>query len=60
MFARRMRIARWDPADEKTALACHEVHRAASERDDPVEPPMSAGTFRVFLDEGFDHNPGES
>jgi GNAT superfamily N-acetyltransferase len=55
-----MRIAQWDPADEKTTLACYEVHCAASERDDPVEPPMSAGTFRVFLDEGFDHNPGES
>ncbi len=60
MFARRMRIARWDPADEKTALACHEVHRAAAQADDPVEPPMSAGIFRVYLTEGFDHHPGEA
>ena len=40
-------------------LACHKVHCAASQADDPVEPPMSEGTFRVHLKEGFDHNPGE-
>jgi GNAT superfamily N-acetyltransferase len=55
-----MRIEQWDPADEKTLLACHGVHRAAALTDDPVEPPMSAGTFGVFLTEGFDHNPGEA
>jgi GNAT superfamily N-acetyltransferase len=55
-----MRIVRWDPADEKTTLACHEAHCAASKADDPVEPPMSAGTFCVYLTEGFDHNPGET
>jgi GNAT superfamily N-acetyltransferase len=54
-----MHIAQWDPADEKTMLACYEVNCAAHRVDDPVEPPMSAGTFRVFLTEGFDHNPGE-
>ena len=54
-----MRIARWDPADEKTTLACYEVHCAANRADDPVEPPMSEGIFRVYLAEGFDHNPGE-
>jgi GNAT superfamily N-acetyltransferase len=54
------RIEQWDPADEKTLLACHEVHRAANQADEPVEPPMSAGTFSVFLTEGFDHNPGET
>jgi GNAT superfamily N-acetyltransferase len=54
-----MRIARWDPADEKTTLACYETHRAAQQADDPVEPPMSEGTFRVYLSEGFDHHPGE-
>jgi GNAT superfamily N-acetyltransferase len=59
LFARGMRIARWDPADEKTTLECHEVHCAVSRADDPVEPPMSEGTFRVYLSEGFDHNPGE-
>ena len=55
-----MRIERWDPADEKTLLACHEVHRAVNQADEPVEPPMSAGTFGVFLTEGFDHSPGET
>jgi len=40
-------------------LACYEVNRAAHRVDDPVEPPMSEGTFRVYLDEGFDHQPGE-
>jgi GNAT superfamily N-acetyltransferase len=55
-----MRIERWDPADEKTTLASYEVHCAANQADDPVEPPMSGGTFRVFLEEGFDHNPGET
>jgi GNAT superfamily N-acetyltransferase len=59
LFARKMRIARWDPADEKTALACHEVHCAVQRADEPVEPPMSQGTFRVHLSEGFEHNPGE-
>ncbi len=59
LFARGMRIARWDPADEKTTLACYEVHCAAQRADDPVEPPMSAGTFGVYLEEGFEHNPGE-
>ncbi|HEX9041401.1 MAG TPA: GNAT family N-acetyltransferase [Trebonia sp.] len=54
-----MRIVRWDPADETTTLGCYEVHRAASRADDPVEPPMSAGTFRVHLQEGWEHNPGE-
>lgn len=60
LFAREMHIAQWDPADEKTVLACYEVHRAAAQADDPVEPPMSEGTFRVYLSEGFDHNPGEA
>ena len=54
-----MRIEQWDPADEKTTLACYEVNRAAHRADDPVEPPMSAGTFRVYLAEGFEHHPGE-
>jgi len=54
-----MRIEQWDTADEKTALACYEVNRTAHGVDDPVEPPMSAGTFRVYLAEGFDHHPGE-
>ena len=54
-----MRIEQWDTADEKTMLACYELNCAAHRIDDPVEPPMSAGTFRVYLTEGFDHHPGE-
>jgi GNAT superfamily N-acetyltransferase len=54
-----MRIARWNSGDETTTLACYEANCAAHRVDDPVEPPMSEGTFRVYLDEGFDHQPGE-
>jgi GNAT superfamily N-acetyltransferase len=53
-------IERWDPADEKTMLACQEVNRAASLADEPIEPPMSAATFGVFLTEGWNRNPGEA
>jgi GNAT superfamily N-acetyltransferase len=35
------------------------VHRAANVVDEPVEPPMNAGTFGVFLREGFEKTPGE-
>jgi GNAT superfamily N-acetyltransferase len=55
-----MRIDRWDPADETTAMACYEVHRAAHLADDPIEPPMSAGTFGLFLRQGFEKTPGET
>jgi GNAT superfamily N-acetyltransferase len=54
-----MRIAQWDPADEKTLLGCHAADCAAGQVDDPVEPPWSLGSFRVYLDEGHEHNPGE-
>jgi GNAT superfamily N-acetyltransferase len=60
VLARAMRIERWDPADEKTLLGCYEVHRAASLVDDPIEPPMSAGVFAVFLRQGFEKTPGEA
>jgi GNAT superfamily N-acetyltransferase len=55
-----MRIERWDPDDETTALGCYEVHRAANQADEPIEPPMSAGTFGLFLREGFEKTPGET
>ena len=55
-----MRIERWDPTDETTALGCYEVHRAANLADEPMEPPMSAGTFGLFLREGFEKTPGET
>jgi len=59
-LAGMMRIERWDPADEKTLFACYEVNRAASLADEPIEPPMSAGTFGVFFAEGWDSNPSEA
>jgi RimJ/RimL family protein N-acetyltransferase len=55
-----MRIERWDPDDETTALGCYEVHRAANLADEPIEPPMSAGTFGLFLRQGFEKTPGET
>jgi GNAT superfamily N-acetyltransferase len=54
-----MRIERWDPADETTAMAVYESHRAAHLADEADDPPMSAGTFGLFLREGFDKTPGE-
>jgi GNAT superfamily N-acetyltransferase len=55
-----MRIAQWDPADEKTARACHEIMIAAQAVDDPVEPPISYGPFRFFFREGWDKTPCET
>ena len=60
VLAGGMRIERWDPADETTALGCYEVHRAANLVDEPIEPPMSAATFGLFLREGFGKTPGET
>ena len=60
MFAGQMRIEPWDPTDETTALGCYEVHRAANQADEPIEPPMSAGTFGLFLREGFGKTPGDA
>jgi RimJ/RimL family protein N-acetyltransferase len=54
-----MRIERWDPADAGTPSACYEVFRAAHLTDEPLEPPMSAGSFRTRLMEGPGKNPGE-
>jgi GNAT superfamily N-acetyltransferase len=54
-----MRIQRWDPADETTAAACYEVHRAAHLADEADDRPYSAGTFDLYLREGFDKTPGE-
>ena len=55
-----MRIERWDPADETTTAACYQVYRAAHRADDPIEPPMSAGAFGLFLRQGFEQTPGET
>jgi GNAT superfamily N-acetyltransferase len=55
-----MRIAQWDPADEKTLRACYELMVAAQSVDDPVEPPPSYGPFCFFFREGWEKTPGES
>jgi GNAT superfamily N-acetyltransferase len=55
-----MRIERWNPVDETTALGCYEVHRAAHLADEPIEPPMSAGIFDLFLRQGYEKTPGET
>jgi GNAT superfamily N-acetyltransferase len=55
-----MRIEQWDPADETTARACHDVMLAAHQVDRPVDPPEPYGLFVMFLREGWDKNPGET
>jgi RimJ/RimL family protein N-acetyltransferase len=60
VLAGLMRIEPWDPTDETTALGCYEVHRAANLADEPLEPPMSAGAFGLFLREGWEKTPGET
>ena len=54
-----MRIEQLDPADEKIARACYDVMLAAHKADEPVEPPMSYGTFSLYLREGWEKTPGE-
>src|SRR5580692_104615 len=54
-----MRIERWNPADESTTEACYRVHRAAHLADEADDPPFSAGTFALYLRQGFDQTPGE-
>lgn len=54
-----MRIQQWDPADEKTARACHDVMLAAHRVDEPVEPPQPYGVFNHFLREGWEKTPFE-
>src|ERR1700722_7444581 len=54
-----MRIERWDPADETITSACRELHVAAHRADEADDPPFSAGTFALYLRQGFDKTPGE-
>jgi RimJ/RimL family protein N-acetyltransferase len=54
-----MRIEQPDPADEKIARACYDVMLAAHEADEPIEPPWSYETFRLYLREGWEKTPGE-
>ena len=55
-----MRIAQWDPADEKTARGCYDVMLAAHKADEPVEPPGSYGLFSMNLRQGSEKTPGET
>ena len=55
-----MRIAQWDPADEQTARACHDITVAAQLADEPVEPPPSFGAFSLYLRQGWEKTPGET
>jgi RimJ/RimL family protein N-acetyltransferase len=59
-LAEQMRIEQWHPADQQAFQGCYDGYRAAVAADEPVEPPMSAGMYRLHLDEGFDHEPGET
>jgi GNAT superfamily N-acetyltransferase len=54
-----MRIVRLDPADTDATRACHQVQAAARLVDDPVDPPQSLAVFRVWLEHGWDNDPGE-
>jgi GNAT superfamily N-acetyltransferase len=54
-----MRIEQPDPADEKIARACYDVMLAAHQADDPIEPPMSYETFRLYIREGWEKTPAE-
>jgi GNAT superfamily N-acetyltransferase len=60
MLAGVMRIAQWDPADEKTVRACHEIMVAAQRVDDPVSPPIWHRAFGFFFRQGWDGTPGET
>jgi GNAT superfamily N-acetyltransferase len=55
-----MRIAPWDPADEKTNRALYDVARAAHQADEPVEPPDSYALFCAFLRFGWERTPSET
>jgi GNAT superfamily N-acetyltransferase len=54
-----MRIEQPDPADEKIARACYDVMLAAHQADEPIEPPMSFETFRLYIREGWEKTPAE-
>jgi GNAT superfamily N-acetyltransferase len=58
-LAGTMRIEQWAPDDERAFQGMYDGYQAANAVDEPVEPPMSPGVYRLHLDEGFDHEPGE-
>ena len=48
-------------ADDELVRACHAVHIAAHEADDPQqEPPFSLQLFSAFLRHGWGFDPGEA
>lgn len=56
-----MRIERFDPVDDSSAIAaCYEVYAASRPVDDPQGPMMSAGTFRSWLARGWTCWPREA
>jgi GNAT superfamily N-acetyltransferase len=59
VFATKMRILRWDPADGDGWQACYEVFHAAGQTDDPEGPRMTAGLFRGWLKAGWGGDPRE-
>jgi GNAT superfamily N-acetyltransferase/RimJ/RimL family protein N-acetyltransferase len=54
-----MRIERVDLGDADAIGACHQVHVAAQQADDPELPPMPAGMFRGWLTVGWTGEPRE-
>jgi GNAT superfamily N-acetyltransferase len=54
-----MRIRQWDPDDETTTRACHDVAVAAELADDPAVPPRSYPVFRHQLRYGLEGIPSE-
>jgi GNAT superfamily N-acetyltransferase len=56
-----MRIERFDPRADADALhACYQLHRAATEYDDPEVPPMTPAAFRNWWACGFTGNPQQT
>jgi GNAT superfamily N-acetyltransferase len=54
-----VRIQQWDPADEMTTRACHQILVASHRVDDPAVPPSSYPVFRHQLSNGWERTPGE-
>ena len=59
LFAKGMRITRWELPDGDGWQACHHVFEAAARADDPAGPPMTARMFRGFLAFGWGGDPRE-
>ncbi len=59
-LAGTVRIEPVDFADPLAVRACHEVHRAAHDADDPDGVPLSAGAFGGWLAVGWEGDPREA